>query len=73
MFEQAVQVSEAMQQRYGAATLVPALCGCRRCQSAQMIASPVLGVCNDCGAALAVLGGEAPQSAHKRKPPTRAA
>ena len=52
MFEQAVQVSEAMRQaaKLGAGALFPALSGCRICATAQMVASPALGVCDNRGA-----------------------
>ena len=57
MFEQAVMASEACRQsagtRYGA--LIPALCGCLRCERVQMVASPDLGVCPDCGEEFSVL------------------
>ena len=56
MFEQAVQVSEAMQRAaQGGRALIPALSGCPTCRTARMIASPVLGVCEDCGGQLTVL------------------
>jgi hypothetical protein len=61
MFEQAVQASEAMRRiAQGGGTLIPALSGCRMCQTTQMIAAPVLGVCKDCGADLTVLGSAEP-------------
>jgi hypothetical protein len=57
MFEQAVQVSEAFRQ--GASqmqgTLRMALKGCPHCRTTQMIASPELGTCADCGSDLEVL------------------
>lgn len=57
MFEQAVQVSEA--HRQGASrmqgTLRMALKGCPHCRTLQMIASPELGSCADCGAELEVM------------------
>ena len=57
MFEQAVQASEAMQRaaRQGRRALIPALFGCPACRTVWMIASPVLGVCEDCGGQLTVL------------------
>jgi hypothetical protein len=75
MFEQAVLASEAMQQAAGRAggAIVPALCGCRRCGTARMIASPALGLCKNCGTGLAVLGGAASRNVDDRKPLTRAA
>jgi len=58
MFEHAVKVSQAMQltARQGYGTLVPALCGCRACRMAQMIAAPTLGRCHRYGDELTVLG-----------------
>jgi hypothetical protein len=57
MFEQAVQVSEAFRQ--GASQmqgmLRMALKGCPHCRTTQMIASPELGTCADCGSDLEVL------------------
>jgi hypothetical protein len=57
MFEQAVQVSEA--HRQGASrmqgTLRMAMKGCPECKTMQMIASPELGTCVDCGSRLQVL------------------
>jgi hypothetical protein len=60
MFEQGVQTSEAMQRvAHGPRMLIPALVGCRHCQTARMIAAPVLGFCDDCGAELSVLSSPA--------------
>ena len=61
MFEQAVQASEAMQwaAQQGGRALIPALFGCPVCRKAQMIAAPVIGTCQDCGAELAVLDSTA--------------
>ena len=75
MFEQAVQVSEAMRQaaKLGAGALFPALSGCRICATAQMVASPALGVCEDCGAELTALDSVAPEGWQDREPLTRAA
>jgi hypothetical protein len=58
MFEQAVEASEAMRQaaQYGDRALIPALSGCMACQTAHMIAAPVLGLCKDCGAELRLIG-----------------
>ena len=57
MFEQAFQTSEAMrqaaQQRRG--VLIPAVSGCRSCQATHIIASPALGLCEDCGTELTLL------------------
>ena len=71
MFEQAVQVSEAMRQaaRQGNGALMPALSGCRPCQTAQMIAAPVLSHCKDCGAELTVLGTTEPPANETPKEP----
>lgn len=61
MFEQAVQVSEA--HRQGASqmqgTLRMAMKGCPECRKMQMIASPELGTCADCGSSLQVLDNDA--------------
>jgi hypothetical protein len=58
MFEQAVQFSEAFHQGAGRMrrSLVPALKGCPHCNTVQMIASPSLGTCVNCGAKMTVLG-----------------
>lgn len=57
MFDHVVQVSEAFRQ--GASrmqgSLRPAMKGCPQCRTMQMIASPALGTCVDCGADLKVL------------------
>lgn len=60
MFEQAVQVSEAFRQSAPQmqGSLHMALQGCPDCGTAQMIASPALGVCEDCGSDLVVLPHE---------------
>ncbi len=57
MFEQAVQVSQALEQARGQdlGALIPALSGCERCQTVQMVTAPMLGACHDCGAELALL------------------
>ena len=66
MFEQAVQTSEAMQRAtHGHRVLIPALVGCRHCQTAQMIAAPVLGFCDDCGAELSVLSASSAGDAER--------
>ena len=56
-FEQAVQAGEAQRESAGSGlrSLVPALMGCVDCGTVEMIASPALGVCPDCGADLSVL------------------
>ena len=64
MFEQAVQASEALQQAAHGGALIPALAGCGACGTAHMIASPALGVCEECGADLAVLGSTEPAADH---------
>jgi ribosomal protein S27E len=57
MFERAVEVSEAF--REGApemrGTLHMAMKGCPECGTEQMIASPMLGICEECGSELVVL------------------
>ena len=37
-------------------SLIPALKGCPHCRTVEMIAAPVLGTCDDCGAEMIVLG-----------------
>lgn len=56
MFDQAVQASDAMREAAHSARgrLLPALAICKSCNSARIIASPVLGRCIDCGAELDV-------------------
>jgi hypothetical protein len=65
MFEQAVQASEAMQRaaQQGGRALIPALFGCPACRTAQMIAAPAIGICEDCGAELTVLDSTAQDGA----------
>ena len=65
MFEQAVQTSDALQRAAGQGDprLIPSLCGCLPCQTARMIAGPVLGVCQGCGAELTVLGSDEARAA----------
>ncbi|WP_262296826.1 hypothetical protein [Microvirga sesbaniae] len=60
MFEQAVQMSEAFRQsgHQMQGSLHMALKGCPECRTTQMIASPVLGTCEDCGSSLVVLPAE---------------
>ncbi len=57
MFEQAVEVSEALRQgaSHMQGTLRMALKGCPHCRTTQMIASPELGTCAECDSALQVL------------------
>jgi hypothetical protein len=57
MFDQMVECSEATRQANERAirTLRPALSGCARCGTVQMIAGPSLGTCSDCGAVLAIM------------------
>ena len=66
MFEHAVHASEALQEaaRNTSPLLVPALSGCKACQTAHMITSPVLGRCIDCGAELDVLHSTEPAVPH---------
>ena len=75
MFEQAVQASEAMHKaaQRGDRALIPALSGCRACRTVQMIAAPVLGLCNDCGAELTVLGSAESQGRTLQAPGALAA
>jgi hypothetical protein len=56
MFDQAVRASEAMQDAAhgGVRRLLPALAGCTTCRTVQMIATPMLAPCSDCGAELDV-------------------
>jgi hypothetical protein len=60
MFEQAVQVSEALRESAHRVqgSLHMALKGCPECGTSQMIASPSLGICEDCGSSLMVLPRE---------------
>jgi hypothetical protein len=57
MFDHAVEIGEAFRQ--GASqmqgSLIPALKGCPHCRTVEMIAAPVLGTCDDCGAEMIVL------------------
>jgi hypothetical protein len=56
MLERLVLASEAM--RAAGASLLPAMSGCRNCGTMRVIASPVLGVCPDCGDEFTVLPAE---------------
>jgi hypothetical protein len=60
MFENVVQASEVYRasanQMQG--SLRMALKGCPECRTTQMIASPTLGICDDCGSSLVVLPRE---------------
>ncbi len=51
MFDQIAMASEALQASVlsTCGTMVPALCGCPKCQTLEMIAGPTLGRCVDCG------------------------
>ena len=57
MFDQAVEVSEAFRQSAGRmqGSLRMAMKGCPECGTSHMIASPSLGICDDCGSRLRVL------------------
>jgi ferredoxin-like protein FixX len=57
MFDQVVQVSKAFQQSASQmqGSLRMAMKGCPECGTSQMIASPSLGICDDCGSSLKVL------------------
>lgn len=60
MFESIVQASEAHREgaQRMAGSLRMALKGCPECGTSQMIASPSLGICDDCGSSLVVLPHE---------------
>jgi hypothetical protein len=60
MFENVVQASEAHRESAHRmqGTLRMAMKGCPECGTAQMIASPSLGICDDCGSSLVVLPHE---------------
>ncbi|KFG68374.1 hypothetical protein [Microvirga sp. BSC39] len=60
MFESIVGASEAHRQsaHHTVGSLRMALKGCPECGTSQMIASPSLGTCDDCGASLVVLPRE---------------
>jgi hypothetical protein len=60
MFEQAIQAGEAGREamHLSAGPLIPALYGCAACQTIEMIAGPVLGICPGCGAERAVISYE---------------
>jgi hypothetical protein len=70
MFDQAIQAAEAMNEtaRRDAARLAPALCGCKACGTAHMIAAPTLGRCADCGAEHTALDGAKPVPASRELP-----
>ncbi|MET0528954.1 MAG: hypothetical protein ABW003_11550 [Microvirga sp.] len=57
MFEQAAALSEAFRQSAPRmqGTLRMAMKGCPKCGTRQMIAAPVLGICEKCGSELQVL------------------
>ncbi|MBF9195050.1 hypothetical protein [Microvirga terrestris] len=57
MFESIVQASEAHRENahHMVGSLRMAMKGCPECGTAEMIASPSLGICDDCGADLVVL------------------
>ncbi|MGF9759223.1 hypothetical protein AAII07_28890 [Microvirga sp. 0TCS3.31] len=57
MFESIVQASEAHREsaHHMVGSLRMALKGCPECGTAEMIASPSLGKCDDCGSGLVVL------------------
>lgn len=60
MFEEAVQVSEALRQSAGhmQGALRMAMKRCPECGATHMIASPELGTCVDCGSSFQVLEPE---------------
>ena len=55
MLEKLVQVSDAFREGASRMSLRPAMKGCPECGTMQMIASPELGTCADCGSSLQVL------------------
>jgi hypothetical protein len=57
MFDQAIQASEAAREgmRLSSGRLIPALAGCIKCRTIEMIAAPTLGFCTGCGAELTVI------------------
>ena len=57
MFDEVVEVSEAFRQSADQMqrSLRMAMKGCPECGTAHMIASPSLGICDDCGSSLRVL------------------
>jgi hypothetical protein len=60
MFEDVVQASEAYRDsaHHMVGSLRMALKGCPECRTTQMIASPSLGICDDCGSSLVLLPRE---------------
>ena len=60
MFESIVQASEAHRRsaHHMLGSLRMGLKGCPECRTSQMIASPSLGICDDCGSSLVVLPRE---------------
>lgn len=60
MFEKTVEISEAFRQSASRmqGSLRMALKGCPECGTTHMIASPALGICEDCGSELVVLPRE---------------
>ncbi len=60
MFETIVKASEAFREsaHQMQGTLRMALKGCPECGTAHMIASPSLGICEDCGSSLRLLPRE---------------
>lgn len=58
MVDHIVQISEAHRQGAGRmeGALRPAMKGCPECGTRHMIASPSLGICDDCGSPMEVVG-----------------
>jgi hypothetical protein len=57
MLSDLVPASEAVRLSAGAAAsgIIPAMCGCLQCGTRRMIAGPVLGICEACGADIQIL------------------
>jgi transcription initiation factor IIE alpha subunit len=70
MFDWNVQTSEALRRAAGrgSETLFPALCGCKACETTQLIAAPSNGTCAVCGAELSVLTSETTSQALDQEP-----
>ena len=64
MFAQAVLASQALRQAMPgtACKLTLALSGCRLCRTVRIIATPVLGRCDDCDVPLVSLSDAHPQA-----------
>ena len=75
MFEQVVQASEAMREaaRRGGPALIPALSRCRVCRNVRIVTSPALGICQNCGGGLTLIGGPEPRDTVPETPGALAA